>query len=164
MIDCLSRSLDDTRAIAGAIAALARPRDMIVLAGEMGAGKTAFTAGFAAALGVSGYDHVSSPTFTLVHSYESGKYPLLHADLYRLQTTGEIVDLGLREQADLGAIVLVEWGDVASDVLGDALTIHLQHDDDDDNLRHITISVDGHSWDSRWPRLVDALRTWSRHS
>lgn len=161
MIDCRSTSVHDTHAIASAVASLVRPRDIIVLAGEMGAGKTAFTVGFARALGVSDDDHVSSPTFTLVHSYQSGKYPLLHADLYRLQTMGEVSDLGLREQADLGAVVLVEWGDVAGDVLGDVLTIRFLHDDEDDDARDMVVSVDGHTWDSRWPRLKDALRSWS---
>lgn len=161
MIDCRSTSVHDTHAIASAVASLVRPRDIIVLAGEMGSGKTAFTAGFARALGVSEEDHVSSPTFTLIHSYQSGKYPLLHADLYRLHTIGEITDLGLREQADLGAVVLVEWGDVAGDVLGDVLTIHFAHDEDDDEARDIVFSVDGHGWDSRWQRLKDSLRSWS---
>ena len=161
MIDCRSRSVHDTHAIAAVVASLVRPRDIVVLAGEMGAGKTAFTAGFATALGVSDDDHVSSPTFTLVHSYQSGKFPLLHADLYRLQTLGEVTDLGLKEQADLGAVVLVEWGDVAEDVLGDILTIRFLHDDEDDNARDITFSVEGHGWDSRWQRLKDSLRPWS---
>lgn len=161
MIDCRSRSLHDTHDIASVVASYVRPRDIVVLAGEMGAGKTAFTTGFAKALGVSDDEHVSSPTFTLVHSYQSGKYPLLHADLYRLQTLGEVADLGLREQADLGAVVLVEWGDVAEDVLGDTLTIRFLHDDLDDNARDITFSVEGHGWDSRWQRLKDSLRQWS---
>lgn len=160
MISCVSTSVSDTHAIAGAVASLVRPRDIIVLAGEMGAGKTAFTLGFARALGVSEDDHVSSPTFTLVHSYNSGKIPLLHADLYRLQTVAEVVDLGLREQADLGAAVLVEWGDVVGDVFGDVLTVELEHDNDDDDVRHITISVEGHGWDSRWERLKESLRSW----
>ena len=161
MIDCRSTSVQDTHAIAAVVASLVRPRDIVVLAGEMGAGKTAFTAGFATALGVSDDDHVSSPTFTLVHSYQSGKFPLLHADLYRLQTLGEVADLGLKEQADLGAVVLVEWGDVAEDVLGDTLTIRFLHDDHDDNARGIVFSVEGHGWDSRWQRLKDSLRQWS---
>ena len=161
MIDCRSTSVHDTHAIASAVASLVRPRDIVVLAGDMGAGKTAFTVGFARALGVSEDDHVSSPTFTLVHSYQSGKYPLLHADLYRLQTIGEVTDLGLREQADLGAVVLVEWGDVVGDVLGDVLTVRFLHDDVDDDARDITFSVEGHAWDSRWQRLKDSLRSWS---
>jgi tRNA threonylcarbamoyladenosine biosynthesis protein TsaE len=161
MIDLRSGSVAATHAIAGVIAGLVRPRDIIVLAGDMGAGKTAFTVGFTRALGVSEDDQVSSPTFTLVHSYNSGRIPVLHADLYRLNSMAEVADLGLREQVDLGAVALVEWGDVAADVIGDSLTIELSHDDDDDDARDIVISVEGHGWDTRWDKLRDSLREWS---
>lgn len=161
MITCRSRSVADTHGIAGAIAGVVRPRDLIVLAGEMGAGKTAFATGFARGLGISEDDHVSSPTFTLVHTYASGRIPMHHADLYRLTSTGEVADLGLREQADMGGVVLVEWGDVASDVLGEGLTVLLEADDEDDDARSITLSVEGHSWDTRWEQLKSVLRPWS---
>jgi len=161
MIDLRSDSVATTHAIAGVIAGLVRPRDILVLAGDMGAGKTAFTVGFTRALGVSEDDQVSSPTFTLVHSYNSGRIPVLHADLYRLNSMAEVADLGLREQVDLGAVGLVEWGDVAADVIGDSLTIELSHDEDDDDAREIVISVEGHGWDSRWDKLRDSLRQWS---
>jgi tRNA threonylcarbamoyladenosine biosynthesis protein TsaE len=163
MIDLRSDSVATTHAIAGVIAGLVRPRDVIVLAGDMGAGKTAFTVGFTRALGVSEEDQVSSPTFTLVHSYNSGRIPVLHADLYRLNSMGEVADLGLREQVDLGAVALVEWGDVAADVIGDSLTIELSHDEDDDDARDIVISVEGHGWDTRWDKLRESLRQWSVH-
>jgi len=161
MIDLRSDSVATTHAIAGVIAGLVRPRDIIVLAGDMGAGKTAFTVGFTRALGVSEDDQVSSPTFTLVHSYNSGRIPVLHADLYRLNSMAEVADLGLREQVDLGAVALVEWGDVAADVIGDSLTIELSHDEDDDDARDIVISVEGHGWDTRWDKLRDSLHQWS---
>ena len=163
MIDLRSDSVATTHAIAGVIAGLVRPRDIIVLAGDMGAGKTAFTVGFTRALGVSEDDQVSSPTFTLVHSYNSGRIPVLHADLYRLNSMAEVADLGLREQVDLGAVALVEWGDVAVDVIGDSLTIELSHDENDDDARDIVVSVEGHGWDSRWDKLRDSLRQWSVH-
>ena len=163
MIDLRSDSVATTHEIAGVIAGLVRPRDIIVLAGDMGAGKTAFTVGFTRALGVSEDDQVSSPTFTLVHSYNSGRIPVLHADLYRLNSMAEVADLGLREQVDLGAVALVEWGDVAADVIGDSLTIELSHDEDDDDARDIVISVEGHGWDTRWDKLRDSLRQWSVH-
>jgi tRNA threonylcarbamoyladenosine biosynthesis protein TsaE len=163
MIDLRSDSVATTDAIAGIIAGLVRPRDIIVLAGDMGAGKTAFTVGFTRALSVSEDDQVSSPTFTLVHSYNSGRIPVLHADLYRLNSMAEVADLGLREQVDLGAVALVEWGDVAVDVIGDSLTIELTHDEDDDDARDIVISVEGHGWDTRWDKLRDSLRQWSIH-
>ena len=80
MIDCLSRGVDDTHLIAAAIARLVRPRDMVVLSGDMGAGKTAFTIGFANALAVDSEEYVSSPTFNLVQSYTSGRIPIQHAE------------------------------------------------------------------------------------
>ena len=128
-------SIADTHAIAAVIADLARPGDIIVLAGEMGAGKTAFAQGFGRALGVT--DPITSPTFTLVHSYpidtgpRAGKVTLHHADLYRLERTAEVADLALRELAEFSGIVLVEWGDVV-DLFGDHLVVHLDAHPDDD--------------------------------
>ena len=161
MISLKSCSVQETYEIASVLAALVRPRDLVVLSGGMGAGKTAFTVGFAQALGVDEEEHVSSPTFTLVHTYSSGRIPLHHADLYRLGSLGEVADLGLREQVDLGAVALVEWGDIALEVLGDALILDLHNDDNDDDVRYITISVVGHGWDTRWDRLRDSVRRWS---
>ena len=157
MITVTTRGVEHTHAVASAVAALVRPRDIIVLSGPMGAGKTAFARGFAAALGVGREEDVSSPTFTLVHEYAGGRLPLHHADLYRLTTTGEIEDLGLRERADMGAVVLVEWGDAAEDALGGHLTVEFSPDADDDDLRTVTVSVTGHSWDSRWEKLKAAI-------
>jgi tRNA threonylcarbamoyladenosine biosynthesis protein TsaE len=162
VIDLVSHSVDDTCAIASAIARLARPGDMIVLSGEMGAGKTAFARGFADGLGVSRDDHIASPTFNLVHVHETGRIPLHHADLHRLGSTAEVADLGLGESADLGAVILVEWGDMAADVLGDHLTIALEAiDDDAADERAVNVSVEGHAWDQRWERLRGALADWT---
>lgn len=161
MIQLHSANVDDTHRIACAIAGLVRPRDLVLLIGEMGAGKTAFVAGFAKAFGVHGDDHVSSPTFTLMHSYTSGRIPLHHADLYRLTSLAEVADLGIRELVDMGAVGLVEWGDVARDVLGDGLSVSLVADEVDDDKRTITIDVEGHTWDTRWELLRNALRSWT---
>lgn len=166
-----SSTLSDTHAVASTLAGLARVGDIIVLSGEMGAGKTAFAQGFGAALGVS--DRITSPTFTLVHSYpvdsgpRAGKLTLHHADLYRLERTAEVADLALRELADFGGIVLVEWGDVV-DLFGDHLVVHLRAPlpaDDDvlslDGARDIEIGVVGSSWAPRWSQLsagVEAYR------
>ena len=161
MIELRASDLGDTHAIASAIAGVVRPRDLIVLVGEMGAGKTAFATGFAKALGVHGDDHVSSPTFTLMHSYTSGRIPMYHADLYRLTSLAEVADLGIRELLDMGAVGLVEWGDVASEVLGDGLSVTLVADDDDEDARVISVAVAGHAWDTRWELLKNALRSWA---
>ncbi len=159
MIRCVSSSPADTAAIAAAVARLVRPRDVIVLAGEMGAGKTAFTAGLAAGLGVADDDRPTSPTFALVHVHESGRIPLHHADLHRLRSRSEVADLGLRESADLGAVVVVEWGDVALDVLGDCLVVTIVHGDDE-NARTIGLDAEGRAWDTRWEMLRTALAGW----
>jgi len=161
VIELRASDLGDTHAIAGAIAGVVRPRDLIMLVGEMGAGKTAFATGFAKALGVHGDDHVSSPTYTLMHSYTSGRIPLHHVDLYRLTSSAEVADLGIRELLDMGAVGLVEWGDVASEVLGDGLSVTLVADEDDEDARLISVAVDGHTWDTRWEHLRNALRTWT---
>ena len=132
MLELRAGSLADTVAIAAALADLARPGDLIVLAGEMGAGKTAFAKGFGAALGVT--EPITSPTFTLVHTYDiagghgHGAKALHHADLYRLDRTTEIADLALEELAEYEGIVLVEWGDVADALFGDHLSVHLEPD------------------------------------
>ena len=179
-----SASIADTHAIATVIAGLSRPGDIIVLAGEMGAGKTAFAQGFGKAIGVT--DRITSPTFTLVHSYpietgpRAGKVTLHHADLYRLERTAEVADLALRELAEFAGIVLVEWGDVV-DLFGDHLVIYLDSqipddvesgpddvsdddpDDDDNDLlaldgaRHIEVDAVGLGWAGRWDRLRSGL-------
>lgn len=103
----------------------------MVLAGDLGAGKTFLARAIARALGVKGA--VTSPTFTLVQEYATDRAPLLHVDLYRLRESKtplaqEIARLGLRERRAEGAILLVEWGEDAIDALGGhpALLIQLR--------------------------------------
>ena len=85
---------------------------VVVLRGEVGAGKTTLVKGIAAALGAAAEDEVTSPTFTIVHEYEGTKFQLFHLDLYRLETEEQIAVLGLDEMAGYkNALVLVEWGD-----------------------------------------------------
>jgi len=159
MITVVSDGPAATEAIAAAVAGLARAGDIIVLAGGLGAGKTTFARGFAAGLGVSADEPIASPTFGLVHVHETGRLPLAHADLYRLGSTAELDDLGLRETADLGSVVVVEWGDVVGDRLGDALCIDLGRTEEGE-ARRITVSAVGSRWESRWTRLTDVLAAW----
>jgi tRNA threonylcarbamoyladenosine biosynthesis protein TsaE len=165
-----AKSLEVTHAIAAAVAGFARSGDLIVLAGDMGAGKTAFAQGFGASLGVA--EPITSPTFTLVHSYECGKLTLHHADLYRLDRTTEVADLALAELAEFDGIVLVEWGDVAGAALGEHLEVRLDFDSDpdldpesdpesgDEGLRTLEITPVGSSWAHRWDRLTRALEPY----
>ena len=106
-----SRSVNGTLALGETIAEMLPAPKLIVLRGELGAGKTTLVRGMAAALGASEED-VASPTFTLVHEYKGRKTRLIHLDLYRLETERELESVGLWELADAGdALVLVEWGD-----------------------------------------------------
>ena len=158
-------SLADTQRFAEIVASHVRPRDMIVLAGEMGAGKTTFTQFFGRALGVT--DLITSPTFNLLHNYGSGRMALHHADLYRLERTGELEDLGLDELQDSGGVIAVEWGDIVGDELGDALVLRFEHVDQassdatgktvETQVRSITLSSRGAQWESRFRKLTDEL-------
>jgi len=109
------------RRLAGALL----PGDLILLEGDLGAGKTFFARALCRALGVPPEIRVQSPTFTLVHQYD-GRIPIAHADLYRLRDPGEMTELGLRDLRADGAAVIVEWGGPYLDALGgDGLRIRL---------------------------------------
>ena len=156
-------SAGETRRLAGAVAALCGPGDVLLLAGDLGAGKTTFAQGFAAGLGIT--DAVPSPTFVLVHQYPvPGPGPLrvlLHADVYRLEHLREIADLGLAELVDDGGVALVEWGDAAEPVLGTgALLVGLAPSGDDEGAREITVAPTDDAWSGRWPALVSILAPW----
>lgn len=159
MLHLRASSLADTHAIAAAIARLSHAGDLVVLAGEMGAGKTAFAQGFGAALGVT--EPITSPTFTLVHSYQVGKRTLHHADLYRLGTLHEVADLALGELLEDDGILLVEWGDVVANALGDHLLVRMDHDEASDDARLITVVGVGRDWATRWQRLGEALEQFT---
>jgi tRNA threonylcarbamoyladenosine biosynthesis protein TsaE len=117
-----SDSPQQTRALAGRVAARCAPGDVVLLIGDLGAGKTVFAQGFAAALGVPG--PVTSPTFALVRQYHCGEGSpvgvLIHADVYRTGSLDEVVDLALAELVEEDAVALVEWGELAAPALGDS--------------------------------------------
>jgi tRNA threonylcarbamoyladenosine biosynthesis protein TsaE len=160
VITLRSTSAAETKAVAAALAGAVRPGDVVLLAGEMGAGKTAFAQGFAAALGV--IDTVTSPTFTLVHTYE-GRLRVHHADVCRLERTAEVADLALGELVDEDdAVVLVEWGDVvAASLGGDLMTVRLEMvGPEEPDMRLITVTGSGTRWATRWPLVQSALVRW----
>jgi tRNA threonylcarbamoyladenosine biosynthesis protein TsaE len=98
-----------TVAAGESLAAGLRPGDVIALTGGLGAGKTHFTMGLIRGLGSD--DAVTSPTFTLVHEYHSGRLPVFHFDFYRMQNAGEVTDIGWDEYLDAGGVCVVEWAD-----------------------------------------------------
>ena len=108
-----------TRRLAAAIGAALRPGDLVVLEGDLGAGKTFLVRGIARALGVPSSVRITSPTFALVNEHV-GRMPIVHADLYRLGDARELSELGLVERVGGEAVVLVEWGERFSEDLGPA--------------------------------------------
>jgi tRNA threonylcarbamoyladenosine biosynthesis protein TsaE len=161
MIAAHTSSVDDTKALAARLAELARPGDLVILAGEMGAGKTAFAQGFALGLGVK--DTVTSPTFTLVRDYV-GRIPMHHLDVYRLDHLQEVNELGLAELLDDGAVTLIEWGDVVLPVLPtEFVEVRLQFGDDDDE-RLLQIRFVGTSWSARGRAVGEAIDQWAVRS
>ncbi len=109
-----TRSVEETRIIGASLAPMLLPGDVVSLSGDLGAGKTVFVQGIATALGYTG--RVTSPTFTLVHEYDA-RYPIVHMDIYRLDSFQQVLDLGFEEVVDPNSIVLVEWGEAVAPLL-----------------------------------------------
>jgi tRNA threonylcarbamoyladenosine biosynthesis protein TsaE len=150
-------SVDATRALAGAVADLAGDGDLLLLVGDLGAGKTAFTQGFAAALGID--EPITSPTFTLARSYK-GRLLLNHLDVYRLEHVAEAEDLGLGELLDDG-VTLIEWGDtIVAALPADYLEVRFTLGEGDDD-REIAVRAVGPTWSARQRALAAALEPWS---
>ena len=155
-----SESPQETRALAGRVAARCAPGDVVLLIGDLGAGKTVFAQGFAAALGVPG--PVTSPTFALVRQYRCGEGSavgvLIHADVYRTGSLDEVVDLALAELVEEDAVALVEWGELAAPALGDsALEITLVAPDPVGAPERRTLTLVGRGRWSERSEVADAL-------
>ncbi len=156
MITCATHGVDETRVLAAAVAAHVVHGDLLMLVGDLGAGKTAFTQGFAAALGVE--VPVTSPTFTLANRYV-GRIVVNHLDAYRLDDLAEAEDLALPELLEDG-VTLVEWGDNILPVLPpDRLEVRITLGDGDDD-RCLEFAGVGRAWAGRWAALSAALEPW----
>ncbi|HUJ64492.1 MAG TPA: tRNA (adenosine(37)-N6)-threonylcarbamoyltransferase complex ATPase subunit type 1 TsaE [Acidimicrobiales bacterium] len=151
-----------TQSVAAALAPLLRSGDVILLDGDLGAGKTTFTQGLARALGVN--EVVTSPTFTLVRSYHTSRgFELLHVDVYRLERLSDVVDLALPEFLDDGAVAVIEWGDKAARALQPG---HLQIRfalTDDDAERRLTFEAEGSAWEHRIEEVRVAVAAAGGH-
>ena len=129
----------ELQAWAGAIAGVLEPGDVLLLDGDLGAGKTSFTKGLGKALGID--QPIKSPTFTIIHEYPEGKLPLYHMDLYRLEDGGA-GDLGLEEYFEGDGVSVVEWPDfLGYSIPEEYITLHFHKDEHDDNKR--TLDIEG---------------------
>ncbi len=110
-----SYSAEDTWEIGRRMGEMAVPGQVITLTGDLGTGKTVFTKGFAAGLGIS--EPVNSPTFTILQIYEDGRLPLYHFDVYRIGDSEEMLEIGWEEYAFGEGVCLVEWADMIGDLI-----------------------------------------------
>jgi tRNA threonylcarbamoyladenosine biosynthesis protein TsaE len=153
---------DDTRGVGAAIAPLLRIGDVVVLTGELGAGKTTLVRGIASGLGAA--EHVASPTFTLVREYVTGRVPVAHVDVFRLDRVQDVVDLALDELEGGACVLIVEWGDAVEELLpDDRLRVELTTEDPagETDARRITITSEGASWLERADELAAVTGPWS---
>jgi tRNA threonylcarbamoyladenosine biosynthesis protein TsaE len=153
--ELLLRASDEsaTKAIGAALASILEPGDVVGLTGDLGAGKTRFVQGAAAALEVE--DPVVSPTFMLVREYD-GRVPVHHLDAYRLSGAAELEDLGIDEVLPADAVAFVEWADRVVDALPESwleLALHTRPDE----VREIRVRPHGSRWSGRLPELRSAL-------
>jgi tRNA threonylcarbamoyladenosine biosynthesis protein TsaE len=130
-----SNSEADTRSVAATLARSLGPGAVVLLSGDLGAGKTAFVRGLAEGLGLDP-DDVTSPTFTLVHEYRGGRLPLIHVDLYRLDRA-ELDEIGLDQDLAARGITAVEWAERLTRPITGATTVHIV--DRGEDLRSIEI-------------------------
>ena len=152
MIQLTTSSARETQEVASEIAALVEQGDLILLVGELGAGKTAFVQGFGKALGVT--EPITSPTFTLAREYEGHRLTIHHLDVYRLEQIDEVLDLALPELLDSASVTLIEWGDAIIPALpAEYLEVRVEYGDDDDE-RVIGLRPVGKQWLRRESRLA----------
>ncbi|KJS88872.1 MAG: hypothetical protein JM58_00165 [Peptococcaceae bacterium BICA1-8] len=115
MVCVISRKPEETEYIGKRMAKFLKPGDFISLNGDLGAGKTVFSQGIAKGLGIE--ESITSPTFTIIQEYYSGRVPFYHMDVYRLNSSDEMEDLGYEEYFYGQGITVVEWGNSVADIL-----------------------------------------------
>ena len=134
----ITRSPEETEALGKRLAQLLVPGDIIAYSGDLGAGKTAFTRGVAAGLGVT--ESVTSPTYTIVNEYLSGRLPLFHFDMYRLSSSDDLFDIGWEDYLLRGGVCAVEWSENVEDALEEPICVDICRMADGDSLRRITVT------------------------
>jgi len=128
-------SPEETEAVGEALAKCLTPGAVIAYTGDLGAGKTAFTRGLARGLGAK--DRVTSPTYTIVNEYLSGRLPLFHFDMYRLGSSEELFDIGWEDYLERGGVCAVEWSENVEDAMEEPIVVTIEKTGE--NTRRITL-------------------------
>ncbi len=134
-MELITRCAGETEKVGAALGKVLQPGTVIAYLGDLGAGKTAFTRGLAQGLGAR--EPVTSPTYTIVNEYLSGRLPLFHFDMYRLRSSEDLWDIGWEDYLDRGGICAVEWSENVADALEGVMTVRI--DKLGEETRKITI-------------------------
>ena len=149
-----SYSENDTMNFAKNLASLLKKKDVLVLSGNLGSGKTKFTEGFLSYFGLE--NEISSPTFTIVNEYNKDDINIYHFDVYRLEDSSEFYEIGGEEYFENG-ICIIEWGEIIEDCLpADYIKITFYKDTDNENLRILNIQSIG----SKYDILIDSCKNF----
>ena len=135
-MEFITNSPEQTEEIGAALAKQLLPGAVIAYRGDLGAGKTAFTRGLARGLGAA--EPVTSPTYTIVNEYLSGRMPLFHFDMYRLRSADDLFDIGWDDYLERGGVCAVEWSENVADALEDPITVTIEKLGED--TRRITVT------------------------
>ena len=135
-MEFITNSPAETEAVGAKLAGILIAGAVIAYKGDLGAGKTAFTRGLARGLGAR--ESVTSPTYTIVNEYLSGRLPLFHFDMYRLHSADELFDIGWEDYLDRGGVCAVEWSENVADALENPITVTIEKLGEDS--RRITIT------------------------
>ena len=123
-MEIITKSPEQTETVGAALGRQLKPGAIIAYQGDLGAGKTAFTRGVACGLGAK--ESVTSPTYTIVNEYLSGKYPLFHFDMYRLASSEDLFDIGWEDYLDRGGVCAVEWSENVADAMENAIIVTIE--------------------------------------
>ena len=134
-MEFITNSPRETEAVGAALGRILKPFTVIAYRGDLGAGKTAFTRGLARGLGAT--EQVTSPTYTIVNEYLSGRMPLFHFDMYRLASSDDLWDIGWEDYLERGGVCAVEWSENVADAMENAICICIEKIGEDS--RRITI-------------------------
>ena len=134
-MEYITTSPEETEALAFALAQKLPAGSILAYEGDLGAGKTAFTRGLARGLGIR--EPVTSPTYTIVNEYLSGRLPLFHFDMYRLHSADDLFDIGWEDYLERGGICAVEWSENVAEAMAGAITVRIEKTGDE--TRRITV-------------------------
>ncbi len=134
-MEIITHSPEETEHIGAALGKVLTPGTVIAYRGDLGAGKTAFTRGLARGLGCR--ESVTSPTYTIVNEYLTGRMPLFHFDMYRLRSSDDLWDIGWEDYLDRGGVCAVEWSENVTDAMEDAIWVTIEKIGDES--RRITL-------------------------